>query len=114
MIHAVFFLPGAFFISLFLALAILSRKKYRSVLEVLFFLPDTSTLAAMALVWAALMDSRQGVINNTLTSLGLEPVNFLSDPGLVLAALAAISLWSIIGFNTVLFCCTQSQRLCCN
>lgn len=102
-IYAAFFLPGAFFISLFLALAIQSRKKFRSVLEVLFFLPVTSTLAAMALVWAALMDSRQGVINNTLTSFGLEPVNFLGDPGFVLAALAAISLWSIIGFNMVLF-----------
>lgn len=102
-VYAAFFLPGAFFISLFLALAIQSRKQFRSVLEVVFFLPVTSTLAAMALVWAALMDSRQGVINTSLDAVGLGPINFLGDPALVLPALAAISLWSIIGFNMVLF-----------
>lgn len=103
LIYAAYFLPAAFVVSLFLALAIQSRKRFRSVLEVIYFLPVTSTLAAMALVWAALMDSRQGVINNTLDLVGLGPINFLGDPDMVLPALAAISLWSIIGFNMVLF-----------
>lgn len=102
-IYAAYFLPGAFFGGLFLALAIQSRKRFHSVLEVVFFLPVTSTLVAMALVWAALMDSRQGVINNTLKAVGFEPINFLGDPNVVLPALAAISLWSIVGFNMVLF-----------
>jgi multiple sugar transport system permease protein len=102
-IYAVYFLPAAFVISLLLALAIQSRKNFRSVLEVIYFLPVTSTLAAMALVWAALMDSRQGVINNTLKLVGAGPINFLGNPEIVLPALAAISLWSIIGFNMVLF-----------
>ena len=102
-IYAAYFLPGAFFGGLFLALAIQSRKRFRSVLEVVFFLPVTSTLVAMALVWAALMDSRQGVVNNTLKAVGFEPINFLGDPNVVLPALAAISLWSIVGFNMVLF-----------
>jgi multiple sugar transport system permease protein len=102
-IYAAYFLPVAFVVSLLLALAIQSRQHFRSVLEVIFFLPVTSTLAAMALVWAALMDSRQGVINNTLSMVGLGPVNFLGSPEIVLPALAAISLWSIIGFNMVLF-----------
>lgn len=102
-IYAAYFLPAAFIVSLMLALAIQSRKRFRSLLEVIFFLPVTSTLAAMALVWAALMDSRQGVINNTLGMFGFGPVNFLGSPEIVLPALAAISLWSIIGFNMVLF-----------
>lgn len=102
-IYAACFLPAAFVVSLLLALAIQSRKQFRSVLEVIYFLPVTSTLAAMALVWAALMDSRQGVINSTLQMVGLGPINFLGNPDIVLPALAAISLWSIIGFNMVLF-----------
>lgn len=102
-IYAACFLPAAFVVSLLLALAIQSRKQFRSVLEVIYFLPVTSTLAAMALVWAALMDSRQGVINSTLKMVGLGPINFLGNPDIVLPALAAISLWSIIGFNMVLF-----------
>lgn len=101
--YAVLFLPGAFIISLVLAIAIQEQKQFRSILEVLYFLPVTSTLAAMALVWAALMDSGQGVINNIIASVGLEEVNWFGNEDVVLYSLTIISLWSIIGFNMVLF-----------
>ncbi|MEO0391099.1 MAG: sugar ABC transporter permease [Pseudomonadota bacterium] len=101
--YAALFLPGAFIISLILAIAIQEQKQFRSVLEVLYFLPVTSTLAAMALVWAALMDSGQGVINNSLETVGIPGVNWFGNEDVVLISLAIISLWSIIGFNMVLF-----------
>lgn len=101
--YAVLFLPGAFIISLVIAIAIQEQKQFRSILEVLYFLPVTSTLAAMALVWAALMDSGQGVINNTFQFFGLPRVNWFGNEDVVLYSLAIISLWSIIGFNMVLF-----------
>lgn len=101
--YAVLFLPAAFVISLVLAIAIQEQKQFRSILEVLYFLPVTSTLAAMALVWGALMDSGQGVINNTLAALGMARINWFGDEDVVLYSLAIISLWSIIGFNMVLF-----------
>ncbi|MEL6521703.1 MAG: sugar ABC transporter permease [Pseudomonadota bacterium] len=101
--YAALFLPGAFIISLVLAIAIQEQKQFRSVLEVLYFLPVTSTLAAMALVWAALMDSGQGVINNSLETFGIPGVNWFGSENVVLYSLAIISLWSIIGFNMVLF-----------
>jgi len=101
--YAVLFLPGAFVISLVLAIAIQEQKQFRSVLEVLYFLPVTSTLSAMALVWAALMDSGQGVINATLETFGIPGVNWFGNGNVVLYSLAIISLWSVIGFNMVLF-----------
>lgn len=101
--YALLFLPGAFIISLVLAIAIQEQKQFRSLLEVLYFLPVTSTLAAMALVWAALMDSGQGVINGTLETFGIPGVNWFGNENVVLYSLAIISLWSIIGFNMVLF-----------
>ena len=102
-VFALLFLPAAFVVSLVLAIAIQERKRFRSILEILYFLPVTSTLAAMALVWAALLDSRQGIVNGIVTSLGFAPLNFLGSEELVLVSLAVISLWSIIGFNMVLF-----------
>ncbi|MBI1291471.1 ABC transporter permease subunit [bacterium] len=102
-VFALLFLPAAFVVSLVLAIAIQERKRFRSILEIVYFLPVTSTLAAMALVWSALLDSRQGIVNGIVTSLGFAPLNFLGSEDLVLISLAAISLWSIIGFNMVLF-----------
>lgn len=103
LIYAGLFLPGAFVISLVLAIAIQERKQFRSILEVLYFLPVTSTLAAMALVWAALMDSNQGVLNVWASYVGAGPFNWLGSENMVLFSLALISLWSVIGFNMVLF-----------
>lgn len=103
LIYAALFLPGSFIISLVLAIAIQERKHFRSVLEVLYFLPVTSTLAAMALVWSALMDSNQGVLNAWASHLGAGPFNWLGSQTMVLVSLAMISLWSVIGFNMVLF-----------
>ncbi|WP_370302762.1 carbohydrate ABC transporter permease [Pseudooceanicola sp.] len=102
-IYAAIFLPCAFVIPLLLAISIQKRKQFRSFFEILYFMPVTSTLTAMALVWSALMDSRQGILNEWLGSLGLGPVNFLGSPEVVLVSLAGISLWAIIGFNMVLF-----------
>jgi len=102
-IYAAMFLPASFLISLVLAIAIQDRKQFRSLLEVLFFLPVTATLSAMALVWGALLDSRQGVINSIIQSLGFAPVNFLGSENIVLFSLTLISAWSVIGFNMVLF-----------
>ncbi|KAE9629334.1 carbohydrate ABC transporter permease [Parasedimentitalea maritima] len=103
LIYASLFLPSSFITSLFLAIAIQERKQFRSILEVLYFLPVTSTLAAMALVWAALMDSNQGVINHWAGAVGLGPFNWLGSETMVLFSMALISLWSVIGFNMVLF-----------
>ena len=103
LIYAAIFIPCAFVIPLVLAIMIQAQKRFRSILEVLYFLPVTSTLTAMTLVWAALLDGNQGAINNTLVSLGLGRVNWLGDGNVVLISIALVSVWGIIGFNMVLF-----------
>ncbi|MEO1779614.1 MAG: sugar ABC transporter permease [Pseudomonadota bacterium] len=102
-VYAAFLMPLSFGLGLVIAIAIQERQQFRSILEVLFFLPVTATLTAMALVFAALMDSRQGVFNNTLETFGLSGLNWLGSETLVLFSLAIISLWALIGFNMVLF-----------
>ena len=102
-VYAAFLMPLSFGLGLVIAITIQERQQFRSILEVLFFLPVTATLTAMALVFAALMDSRQGVFNNTLETFGLSGLNWLGSETLVLFSLAIISLWALIGFNMVLF-----------
>jgi len=102
-VYAAFLMPLSFGLGLVIAIAIQERQQFRSILEVLFFLPVTATLTAMSLVFAALMDSRQGVFNNTLETFGFSGLNWLGSETLVLFSLAIISLWALIGFNMVLF-----------
>ena len=101
-IYALLVLPAGFGLGLLIAIAIFEQKKFRSLLEVCYFMPVTSTLTAMALVWNALLDPI-GVVNNTLSLAGIESLTFLGSQSLVLVSLALISLWGVIGFNMVLF-----------
>ena len=88
---------------MFIALLIHARRRIRSFYEVVYFLPVTSTLIAMATVWQFLLHPKLGPINSMLNWVGISPQNFLGDPTLMIATLAGIGVWQLIGFNMILF-----------
>lgn len=96
-------LPLGVFLSLLIAILVHGRTRSRSFYEVVYFLPVTATIIAMAAVWQFILHPRLGPVNGALKALGLGEHAFLSNPSLVLPTLAAIGLWSIVGFNMVLF-----------
>jgi multiple sugar transport system permease protein len=96
-------LPGAVGFGLLIAVLVQSRKRTRSFYEVIYFLPVTSTLIAMATVWQVLLHPKLGPINAFLSMIGVGEIAFLSEPSLVLPTLAVIGIWQLVGFNMVLF-----------
>ena len=96
-------LPLAVGLGLLVAVLVHGRKRTRSFYEVVYFLPVTSTLIAMATVWTFVLHPKLGPVNALLDALGIERQAFLSDPGLVLPTLALIGVWHLVGFNMVLF-----------
>jgi len=88
---------------MFIALLIHARRRTRSFYEVVYFLPVTSTLIAMATVWQFLLHPKLGPINSMLNWVGISSQNFLGDPTLMIATLAGIGVWQLIGFNMILF-----------
>ena len=71
--------------------------------EVIYFLPVTSTLIAMATVWQFVLHPRLGPVNALLRMIGFGEIAFLSEPSLALPTLAVIGIWQLVGFNMVLF-----------
>jgi multiple sugar transport system permease protein len=96
-------LPGSVIGGLLIALLIHRRKRTRGLYEVIYFLPVTSTLIAMATVWMFLLHPRLGPISGVLRALGFGEIAFLSEPRLVLPTLAVIGIWQLLGFNMILF-----------
>lgn len=96
-------LPGAVLGALLVAVLIHRRKRSRWLYEIIYFLPVTSTLIAMATVWQFLLHPQLGPVNAMLRFLHLPTVAFLSEPGWALPTLAVIGIWQLIGFNMVLF-----------
>jgi multiple sugar transport system permease protein len=103
LLYVALVVPGGVLISLFVAILIHRRTRTRGLYEVIYFLPVTSTLIAMATMWQFLLHPNLGPINRALKTLGFGEVAFLSEPRLVIPTLAAIGIWQLIGFNMVLF-----------
>jgi multiple sugar transport system permease protein len=102
-VYVAIVLPLAVGLGLLVAILVHGRKRTRSFYEVVYFLPVTSTLIAMATVWTFVLHPKLGPVNALLDAVGIERQAFLSDPKLVLPTLAVIGVWPLVGFNVVLF-----------
>jgi len=102
-------IPGGVLLSLLVALLIHQRVRSRSFYEVIYFLPVTSTMIAMATVWQFLLHPKLGFINAALKAVGSGETAFITDPTWVIPSLALIGLWQMIGFNMIIYLAGLSQ-----
>jgi multiple sugar transport system permease protein len=103
LVYVAIVVPGSVGLALFIALLVHRRRRSRRFYEIAFFLPVTSTLVAMAVVWQYLLHGRIGPLNAVRSLFGLGHVDYLTDPRVALYSLAAIGIWKLVGFNMVLF-----------
>lgn len=90
-----------FSISLSLVLAVFLNKKirFRAGYRTIFFLPMIAAPAAVAMVWRWLYNSDFGLLNNLFGT----HINWISNPAYAIYFIAVIGIWSILGYNIVLF-----------
>ena len=98
-----FVVPASFVISLLLALAITSVTRWAAFWQTLYFIPVTSNLVAMAVVWDYLLHPELGFVAQLSLAAGFGPVNWLNDRDYVLYTVGFISMWQLLGYYTVLF-----------
>jgi ABC-type sugar transport system permease subunit len=91
------------FLGLLLALVIAGIRKTATLWQVIFFLPVTATMAAMAIVWRFILDNNFGILNTLLDILHYPTFNWLKDPKTAMVSVIAISIWSNAGYTMVFF-----------
>lgn len=101
--YVAFTVPTAVFIGLGVAILIEAGNSVRGLYRTLFFLPVTSTLLAMALVFQFAFHPTAGLVNQALAAIGLPTTDWLKNPDTALYALGVIGIWQAIGLNMVLF-----------
>lgn len=101
--YAVIEVPFSIAIALVLAVLLNKKMRGRSVYRAIYFMPMVVAPAAVAMVWSWLYNSRFGLLNHMLQSIGLEPVAWISDPDIAIVSVAIVGIWSVIGYNMVLF-----------
>jgi multiple sugar transport system permease protein len=102
-VYAIVVVPVSVGLGLGLALLIESGRSLRTFYRTVFFLPVTSTLIAMAVVWEFLLHPSVGLVNLTLESLGVPTTDWLKNPSTALFTLCTLGVWQGVGLNVVLF-----------
>jgi len=75
----------------------------------IFFASFVLPVSVVALTWNWLYQPGFGLINSTLTSLGLPEVGWLSDPNVALISVVILTIWWTVGFNFVLYLAGMQQ-----
>ena len=102
-IYTLIEVPFSIAIALLLAVLLNRKIRLRSVYRTIFFLPMVAAPAAVAMVWRWLYNSDFGLLNHLLESVGLSRVNWISNPDISIVSVAIVGIWSVIGYNMVLF-----------
>lgn len=97
--YAVVEVPFSIALSLVLAVLLNRKMRGRSFYRTVIFLPMVAAPAAVALVWRWLFNTEFGLINHVFKG----SVSWISDPGIAIYSIAVIGIWSILGYNMVLF-----------
>ena len=102
-VYCLVVVPGSVFLGLGLALLVEGATFGRAFYRAAYFLPVTSTLIAMAVVWEFLLHPSVGLVNVVLEQVGIRGGDWLKNPNRALFTLAGIGIWQSAGLNMVLF-----------
>src|SRR5438876_8389492 len=99
----VFYTSIVIFLGLIIAV-VAARVRYESVIKAIVFIPMAIAATALAVIWKFVYapDANIGLLNALLGTVGMAPISWLGDEGLVNFALIAVGIWASVGFATVI------------
>ncbi len=93
--------------ALALALAMLVSRKFKGVaiFRTMYFSPQLTSMVVISVLWTVLYNANPntGLINSMLTSLGMEPVNFLTNENTAMNSIIFMSAWQGAGYQMMIF-----------
>ncbi|THA71009.1 sugar ABC transporter permease [Streptomyces sp. A0958] len=90
-------------VALAMALLVHSGLAGQWVWRLAYFAPYLLPVTVVTLIWTWLYQPDIGLGNQLLTSLGMEPVGWLSDESVAMWSVAALTVWWTVGFNFLLY-----------
>ena len=91
-------------LGLVLALAFGSQSRLHQLVRLDFLMPSVAGGVGAISAWKWMANSEPyGLFNSVRAWFGLEPARFLGDPVWSMVILVMIGVWSVVGYNMVLF-----------
>ena len=83
-----------------LGMALLINRAIRGIdfFRAIYFLPYITSLVMVAVVWSWVYRTNNGLLNDLLGMVGVEPVRWLTSQEMVLPSLAIMATWKGVGY----------------
>jgi ABC-type sugar transport system permease subunit len=101
--------PVLVIIALGLALLVNRGIPARGLFRTVFFAPFVLPVSVVALIWNWLYQPGFGLINGTISALGLQEVDWLNNSHIALLSVIILTIWWTVGFNFVLYLAGMQQ-----
>lgn len=86
-----------------LALWLNRKAKIYGLIQGTIFSPHIISLVSVSMLWMWMMDPQYGLLNAALEAVGLPSYTWLSDTKSALLSLVLVSVWKVVGYNTIVF-----------
>lgn len=94
--------PVSTVLSLLFAQLLNQRLRFSALFQTVFFLPLVTSVVAVGLAWKWMFNYDYGLFNFLLGKVGIDPINWLNDPGWNLWALIIYGIWSNLPFAIII------------
>lgn len=101
--YAIIVLPATLILGFLLALMLRRPSKLNVVFRTMLFTPRVSSMVAISVVWLFILNPQYGLFNSFLGLFGIAPVRWLNETSTALPSLAAITIWRMLGYSTVVY-----------
>jgi cellobiose transport system permease protein len=91
------------FLAMVTAVMLNSAVRFKGLYRVAYFLPNVTSVVAIAIVFGSIFSTNFGLVNAVLEGLGLDQVAWLNTPWGIKITIAALMTWQWTGYNAIIF-----------
>ncbi len=95
--------PLSILASLLFAVLLNSDIRFRKVFQSIYFLPFVTSMVAVSIVWAWMLNKDYGLVNSILKIFGISKVAWLTNPKMTIPILVVLSVWKGLGYRVIIF-----------
>ncbi|QCR53736.1 cytochrome C biogenesis protein [Brachybacterium sp. SGAir0954] len=77
--------------------------RLRGIYRVAFFLPNVTSMVAMAIVFGSVFSDSFGLVNSALTAIGADSIPWLSSSWGIKVTIAVMVIWRFTGYNAIIY-----------
>ncbi|MEV5962276.1 sugar ABC transporter permease [Kribbella sp. NPDC051952] len=90
-------------LAILLAVMLQSAVRFTNVYRIAYFIPNVTSLVAMAIFFSSIFSTNFGLVNAALRSLGFQNQDWLGEPWGIKIAITTMIVWQWVGYNTLIY-----------